>query len=81
MVKIGVRNKSIRKFCYGVLISETHVLTSLECKWTAKSDFGLHPVAKFPGIRNGTAQAPLLRVCIYTPRYFMRVMLGKIRSF
>ncbi len=42
LVKIFSR-KQATGFCYGVLISDTHVLTSLECEWLLKSDLGSVP--------------------------------------
>ena len=62
-VEIHVKNKAVDTFCYGVLISEEHVLTSSECEWTSKSDFGRVPVAKFPEIFNGSISIPLHTVC------------------
>ena len=61
-VEIHVKNKAINTFCYGVLISEEHVLTSSECEWTRKSDFGRLPIAKFPQIDNGSISIPLYKV-------------------
>ena len=50
LVEIHVKNRAVETFCYGVLVSNQHVLTSHECLWTRKQFLGTQPVAKFPNL-------------------------------
>ena len=49
-MEIHVKNRAVEAFCYGVLVSPQHVLTSHECLWTRKQFLGSQPLAKFPNL-------------------------------
>lgn len=51
-MEIHVKNRAVEAFCYGVLVSAQHVLTSHECLWTRKQFLGRQPEAKFPYLPN-----------------------------
>ena len=52
LVEIHVKNRAVEAFCYGVLVSPQHVLTTHECLWTRKQSLGRQPEAKFPHLPN-----------------------------
>ena len=51
-MEIHVKNKAVEAFCYGVMVSSQHVLTTSECEWVHKQFLGRQPEAKFPYLPN-----------------------------